>query len=153
VLLSGFVLGVVGVVSLPRLHRLARRSLVGLAVAVTLFGLVWLVQRSHDTSRAGRELSSGDEPVLVFERTLGFVPREFAAHPGNGRWLVAADPGEQAKAATITRSAGFREFGYVTLDEDAVPTRIGEFTRSTSREVPFIGGIRLYVVTFRLGST
>lgn len=150
VLLSGFVLAVVGVVSLARLHRLARRALVSLAVLVTLFGFVWMVQRTHDTSRAGRVLSSGDEPVLVFQRTLGFVPREFAAHPGTGRWLVAAEPREQEKAAAITREAGFHSFGFVTLSKKDAPSHIGAFERAGSRTVPFIGGIPLYVVTFRI---
>lgn len=150
VLLSGFVLGVVGVVSLPRLHRLARRSLVALAVVVTAFGFVWMVQRTHDTSRGGRVLSGGGEPVLVFQRTLGFVPREFAAHPGAGRWLVASDPGEEEQAARITRQAGFESFGFVTLHEAEAPARIGGFARGDRRVVPFLDGIDLYVTTFRL---
>ncbi len=149
VLLSGFVLVVVGALSLPSLHRLAQRTFVGLAVAVTLFGLIWMSQRTHDTSRAGRELAGGPEPVLVFERTLGFVPREFAAHPGAGRWLVAAEPGEQTRAAEITLDAGFHDFGFVTLDRSNAPATIDGFRREGDRVVYFIGNIPLYVVHYR----
>lgn len=154
VLLSGFVLMVIGIVSLPRLTRLARRFLVLLPLAVTLFGFVWMVQRTHDTSSAGRALVDGPEPVLVFERTLGFVPREFAAHSAGTRWLVAADPGEQERAALITTRAGFGSFGFVTLSLDKAPPRIADFARRDSRAVRFIGGIKLYVVDYqRSGST
>ena len=149
ILLSGLVLAVVGISALRKLHPVGIKFLIGLAVAISAFGFVWMVNRTHGAAAAGAHFRALPQPVLVFDRTLGFTPREFAAYTEGTRWLVAPTTSDNARAAGIVQKAKFSSFGFVQVHGERSPSRIGSFRRGPSTTISFIG-IDLKVTTYRV---
>lgn len=90
VLLSGWVLGVAGVVVLDTLPRRVVQVFVGLAVVVTAYGVGFAVDRTHDAARLADAIVARDEPVVVAR--VGHVFREAGAEYTRSRpWLTAVD--------------------------------------------------------------
>lgn len=108
-LLTTFCLVVVGLVTLPRLAPLVRWSFVGATVAVTVFGLAWVSQRTHAVAEAGRQLAAiaaAGDGTTVFVSPDGFVPREFAATYPEPRWLSVQRRADVDEAVEVARAAG-----------------------------------------------
>ena len=146
-LVSGLLLGVVGIVALPRLVPIARVVSVGAAVAVTVMGLVWLSDRSEVVARAGEAIEDVDAPVLVSTEMHLFRelrPRLRGSALAHGRWARrprvgrSGDPpirGGPVQRAVLRRRTGHRRLaggrapGAALLcrcatDRDLLPSRL-----------------------------
>jgi hypothetical protein len=141
------VLLIVGAVGLEALPRWLARSFIGLSVGVTLFGVVWLGQRSHDVGEASRAVNRLPQPVLVSSDAHLF--REMGgSYDPSARRLTAVTRADQDRAATVVHEAGFHEFGFIDLDSD--PVR--QFSGYRAGDVQFIqlfDHVRLRVTTYR----
>ena len=93
-LVSGFLLAVVGISQRARMAPWARTGFVVASVAVTAFGLLWMVQRSHEIADAADRLQARSEAVLISPN--GFVPREFGATLRRQEVVVVGEPRRSA---------------------------------------------------------
>lgn len=137
ILVSGLLLGVVGLVSLGSLPSWARVGAISLTCMVTAFGLLWLKYRSHDVARVMEVLRAREEPVLIFRNE--HFPREGGAFPG-GRWLTADDDQEERFAAQVALRAGYSELAIVDI-APAHPERrsLPGFGRVGNDKLSFLG--------------
>ena len=145
-LVSGLLLGVAGVVALPRLRRWARTGLVGLAVAITAFGVVWTSIRTHSFANATRTLSHRPEPVLISR--IGHLAREGGAFYDDHRWLTAPSASDEAFAVEVVKKAGFQEFALVELAPDHKPHAIPGWRQAGTDRVTLVLGLKLAVTTY-----
>jgi hypothetical protein len=151
ILISGLLVGAVGVVVLPAVVRWAQVGAVALALVVTAFGLAWLSVRSHDVARASLALARRPEPVLVSR--VGHLAREGGAVHDLRRWLTALNHNDEQRAAAIVRAAGYREFGLVQLEELAPRSHdIAGYRRVGVDRIRFFSGVDLVVTTYRVRS-
>jgi hypothetical protein len=145
-LLSGLLLGVVGVAERGRMPAWARRGFVGLAVGVTAFGLAWFSARTHQVAAAGERLEALGEPLLIAEN--GFLPREFGAtYPGQQWWAVSRRADLPAALALVDRAPVDR-FGLVLADADGESPALPGWRRTGTDRVPFVGGVDLAVARY-----
>lgn len=152
VLTTTFVLVVVAVVALPSLKTPVPQVLVGLSIAVTVFGLAWMSVRTHDVARTMTTLDARPEPVLIADGGIGHLPREGGAFYGEHRWLTTPDPNDRIAAAGVVRDAGFASFALVDLEPGDVPARIGAFTAGPPSKVTLFDGVTLTVTPYRLAA-
>ena len=150
-LTSGFLLAAVGAAALGELARWARLAIVGMAVAVSALGVAWLVVRTHQVGDALEPLRQRPEEVLIW--TDGFLPREFAAIYGEGRWLAGAERVERlAPAINVARRVAPATIGFVTTGVDGeapAPSPDIPGYRVTGREqVPFLDPVYLDITTY-----
>lgn len=90
-LLSGFVLGTVGVRVLEDVTANLRRAFALLALVVTAYGALFVVQRTQESARLADILTSRTEDVVVTR--FGHVFREIGAEYTRDRpWLTAVEP-------------------------------------------------------------
>ena len=90
VLASGWVLGVAGLVVLETMPRAVSRTFVGLALVVTVYGVAFAVDRTHDAARLADAIVAREEPLVVAR--VGHVFREAGAEYTRDRpWLTAVD--------------------------------------------------------------
>jgi hypothetical protein len=144
ILLSGFLLLVVGAANLGRVEQWLRVALIGLSVAITCFGLAWLSTRSHAIATAADQLESQGQPVLI--ATNGFLPREFGATYGRQNWLAAGSTADVQFAVDVAGAAGVDQFGLVDDSTDSPPEFAG-WHATTSDTVPLLGN-QLRVTTY-----
>lgn len=115
-LMSGVLLTPIGVVALWSLPHWFRRCLVGLAIAVTVFGVSSLLARTHRVATFMERIERRPEQVLV--STEGYLWREGGSfYTPDRRWLIA--PGGEAgvsRAASIVRRAGYETFALVEVE-------------------------------------
>ncbi len=114
ILTSGLLLGVVGIARTESAARWARQFFVTLAVAVTVFGLAWMSQRTHGVADAGAWIASRPEPVVV--SSAQFWLRESGSYEPDHRWLTVDRPHDLDRAATVVTDAGFDRFGLLSFD-------------------------------------
>jgi hypothetical protein len=148
ILTTGTLLMAVGVACLPDVARWARRFLVLLAVAVTVFGLAWMSQRTHQMASAQAKLAARPEPVLV--SGIAHLVREGGSFYADHRWLTAQGHKDQQYAANVVADAGYDEFGLVTLKPEhatAPPTFTG-WAAGATHTVPLFTGIDLEVIDY-----
>jgi hypothetical protein len=147
VLMSGFLLAVVGATALERARRQAAAAALALAAGVAAFGLVWLSSRSHDVARAEAVLYRRSDPVLISR--IAHLAREggayyrFGGHP----WLTAVTDSEEQAAVDLVRRAGLPGFAVVDDGKATVSTLPG-FTPTGTEHVEFLG-LRLRISTYR----
>ena len=146
ILVSGFLLGVVGIVALPRLRRWARSVLVGMAVVVTGFGIVWTSIRTHDFGSALAELTDRPEPVLVSR--VGHLAREGGAFYRDRRWLTAPTPEDQDFALEVLDRAGVERFALVHLAEAAPPDAPAGWREVGRDRLRLVNDVHLSVTTY-----
>ncbi len=130
VLLSGFVLAVVGVVVLADLPAVLRQCMIGLAVGVTVFGGVWMHQRTHDIAVSAARLEALPEPILVSR--IAHLVREGGAVHDLRRWLTAPSSRDLEDVARIADATHADRIAVVGLDGQAQPARIGSLVRQPS---------------------
>ena len=145
-LVSGFLLGVVGITRLGELQPWAQRLVVGLAVGVTCLGLAWLSVRSHDVARTMEALTDRPEPVLVSR--LGHFVRDGGWFADQRRWLTAESRAEQADAVRVVEAAGFDRFGLVELASQPEPAPIPGWARTGSETLRYFEGVEVRVTSF-----
>jgi hypothetical protein len=116
ILVSGLILGTLGVTLLADRARWARTFFLVLAVGITVFGLMWMSHRTHEVARAGAWIASRPEPVVVSNEP--FWLRESGSYEPGRRWLSVDQPGDAAvaQAAQIVTDAGLDQFGLITQD-------------------------------------
>jgi hypothetical protein len=145
-LLSGFLAAVVGIAERERMARWAQLGFVGASVAVTVFGLVWLSQRSHDVADAADRLEARSEDVLLSPN--GFVSREFGATYGRHRWLASGSPEDFDLAVDVITQSGADDFALVRLSTDQAAPEIDGWVATGTETVPFIASSTFEVTTY-----
>jgi len=156
-LLSGFLVGVVGIASLTPLPRESRLGLMGLSLLVTALGFGWLVVRTHGVGEAGEVLAARPEAVLISPE--GFPPREFGATWGSKRWLstlgrddlpgaVSNGRNDLRAAVDIVRQSGAPTFAIVTGSVDHPFPDFPGFREVSRSSVPFVPGAEFVVVSY-----
>lgn len=103
-------LGVVAVVE--HRDRLPRAALAGFALAATLFGAVWLQQRSHEVEAFFDDLAEQPEDVVVFAN--GFLVREAGPAYDDRRYLSVGRRGTLRGATGVVRDSGAESFAIVS---------------------------------------
>lgn len=138
VLLSGAFLAVVGAVALERagLERWPSRLAVALALAVTLFGVAWHVDRTRSVARAGAALGDVPPDVVVVSR-IEHLGRELGAFYGDRRWLNAS--GDVPGALRIARLAGTTTVDVVAFRDGQGVVHASGWHRTSTRTVDFLG--------------
>jgi hypothetical protein len=145
-LLSGFLLAVVGVAERRRMAQWAQVGFVVASVAVTVFGLLWLSERSRDVADAAGRLQARPEAVLISPN--GFVPREFGATYGDKNWLSSGNPEDLRFAVDVVSRSGEPTFALVDLDTSADPPSFPGWSETGSEIVPFLGGADFRVTSY-----
>ena len=146
ILPSGFLLLVVGAASLGRLGARVRYGFVVLSVAVTAFGLAWLVQRSHEVASASASLARRPEPVIVSR--IHHLAREGGAFYGEKRWLTAISDSDVAAAVAVAEQAGFARVAVVDLAAARRPHDIPGWRRAGTDRLMFLAGVDVEVTSF-----
>ena len=145
ILPSSLLLTVVGVSCLPLLARWARNAVVGLAVLVTCFGLLWLSARSHDVGRTAEALANRPEPVLVSR--IGHLAREAGWYAGEHQWLTAPARTDVVDAARVAAESGATTFALVDRF-DSAPPAIPGWTAGPTDRLRFISDVYLGITTY-----
>lgn len=145
-LVTGFLLAVMGISQRHRLAPWARTAFVAASVAVTAFGLSWMVQRTHQVADAADRLQARPEAVLVSPN--GFVPREFGATYGDKRWLSSGNPEDLRFAVQVVTDSGEPTFALVDLDTSSEPPSFVGWQQTGSELVPFLGGVDFRVTSY-----
>lgn len=115
VLMSGVLLTPVGIAALWPSPRWLRRCVVGLTVAVTVFGVSFLFVRTHRVAAFMERIERRPEQVLV--STEGFLWREGGSfYEPDRRWLIAnGGSAGVANTASIVRRAGYETFALIEV--------------------------------------
>jgi hypothetical protein len=125
----------------------ARRTLVGLSVAVTLFGLVWTVQRTHDVADFFEGVDAHQSDVVISrDRNL---MREAGAAAVGRHWLTAESTDDVALAFDIAGEADAATVLVIQRDDQvdvSPPACYGEAARERRR---FLPNAPFTLVTFR----
>lgn len=145
-LLSGLLLGVLGVVALRELPSWARLGGIVLAAAVTASGLVWMSVRTHQVAAAVEALDRRPEPVLVSR--IGQLFTEAGGVYDGQRWLLATSAGELREALAVVDAAGEEEIAVVSLSGGEAPAVAGFCPVGTDR-LRLVLDVRLDVTTYR----
>jgi hypothetical protein len=144
VLLTGLLLGVIGVAALDDVDRTLRVGAVALSVAVTALGLGWMHQRTHDIASSAETLEKLPDPILVSR--VAHLVREGGGVHDLRRWLTAITQDDLEKASRIAAARGVHRFAVVDLGFRHEPAAIGGFTRQSGfRIVRFVHGVPLKV--------
>lgn len=145
-LLSGLLAAIVGVSERHRLAPWARAGFIGLSVAVTAFGVVWLAQRSHDIADAGARLNAREEAVLLTPN--GFVLREFGARYGEQRWLSSGSAEDFDFAVEVITRSGLEDFALVRIPTGHEPPELAGWRAVGTESVPFVSTVDFEVTTY-----
>ena len=102
VLLTGFLLAVIGVVALEALPHWSRVFVLALCVGITLVGVRYLEVRSHQGGRASDTIAAMHDDVVIsrFAHLFREVGTEYTPQR---HWLTALGDRDLARAATIAR--------------------------------------------------
>lgn len=148
ILTTGILLMAVGTAWLPSLTGWAQRLFIGLAVAVSVFGLAWMSVRTHQMASTQRTLAARSEPVLV--SGIAHLVREGGSYSNEHRWLTAQGHDDQQYAADVVAKSGGDEFGLVQIRSDGMDTPTFDgWTAVGIEPVRFFDGVDLRVVTYR----
>lgn len=109
-------LGVIAVLERST-YRLQLLVLAGLAVVVTVFGAVWLQQRSHDVEGFFDDLADRPEDVIV--STNGFFVREAGPAYDERRYLSVGRGADVEGAVDVVRDADLETFAVLTQQTEA----------------------------------
>jgi hypothetical protein len=145
-LVTGFLLAVVGISQRERMAGWARTAFVVASVAVTAFGVVWMVQRTNEVADAADRLQSRPEAVLISPN--GFVPREFGATYPDKNWLASGSSDDLTFAVEVAGESGAPDFALVDLDTASDPPTFPGWEQAGSELVPFLGGVEVRVTTY-----
>jgi hypothetical protein len=102
-------------------HAVVVAGALGLSVLVTVTGVLWLSERSHEVDRTFDLLVDRPEDVLVARN--GFFVREGGAAYSERRWLTAVTDEDLATVPEVLAEAGLSTFAVIDRgdDPDAVP--------------------------------
>jgi len=146
ILTSGVVLAAVGMARIERVERSVRTLLIGLSVAVAVFGVAWLSVRSHQVAEAADRLESRPEAVLISPN--GFIPREFGGSYGRKNWLSSGNAVDLQFAVDVVTRSGSDSFALVDLDTTGDPPQFAGWRVASSEIVPFLAGVDFRVTSY-----
>ena len=147
-LVSGLLLGVVGIVALGQLPSWARGAFILAAVAITAFGLAWTAVRTHDVARASRVLTEQPEQALLFREP--HLAREAGAfYDPERRWLTADSRESQERAFEVLRAAGIGVVGVVDIEHGQADAEVGGWRAQARRHIRMFSDVDLRVTTYR----
>jgi hypothetical protein len=145
-LASCALLVVLGVVVLADAQRATRLVLTGAAAAVTLAGVGWTAQRTHEVADWFRSVDRRPEEVLISRN--GFHVREGGAAGTERRWLTAVSDDDLAFAVEVVAHEGLRTFAVVDERPDA-PRRLDGAALQGTDATDFLG-VTLFVHAYEL---
>ena len=147
VLVSGLLLTVLGVTAVERASRSVRAGSLGLAVAVTAFGLVWMASRTHEVADVEAALNRRPEAVIVSR--VAHLAREGGAfyRYGGRPWLTAVSDAQEDAAVDVVRRTAAPTFALIDARTAPAPAFDG-FISTARTELEFLG-VRLQVTTYR----
>jgi len=121
VLGSSFLLGVLGIVALGRAEvpQAIARAVFAMSVVVTVFGVMWLSDRSHDVADLFDRVISVQEGPLVARNS--FLLREAGPRSLNQQWLSANDPADLNGPAGVVRDMGIDHFSVLQVEGQPEP--------------------------------
>lgn len=147
-LLSGLLLLVVAAVALPDLGRLGAALLVVPAVAVTVFGVAWTVQRSHALAEFGRVIDTRPEPVVV--SAAAYQLREAGAVYEDGRYLTLPRRSLSPELAEVLEQLDVDEFALVEIDDGRPRVGpIGPFEPGATDTTEYFPGVDVTITNYR----
>lgn len=118
-LASAVLLGVVGLTDIRGRHPMVCRGVLALTCAVTILGVAFAVQRSHEVDRFFEDVASESEDVLIARQA--FILREGGADLVGRTWFSAQSEEEFALGVDIARDLGEIRFTVLEWDGDAPP--------------------------------
>ena len=147
ILTAGLVLGAVGAARFADLDRVARLTISVLAVGTTVFGVLWLGERTHAVARVGDELVALEEPVIV--SGIEHLPRELGSRYLDKLFLTAPGPDERGLAGEVVRQAGYDSFAYVQRADAAAVDVVPGYVLVDEERLALLSDVDLRVSRFR----
>jgi hypothetical protein len=136
-LASGLVLAVVGVAALARVQPFLRVTLVALSLGVTVFGLAWMVERTHAFADAVADVERVPTATVIVSE-LAHLAREGGGTYGGHRWLTASRPGDLRRASLVARAAGAQRVDVVSLEDRPSFIGLTGYRLVATRRVPIL---------------
>jgi hypothetical protein len=134
VLLTGFLLAVVGVVAIESLPHWSRVFVIALCVGVTLAGVRYLEIRTHQGADASDTITAMHDDVVIsrFAHLFREVGTEYTPQR---QWLTALGDRDLARAARIARRHDARTVA--VIDEPGPRARLAGYRFTGRRHLPF----------------
>ena len=146
-LVTSMLLMIGAVVALPRLSPMGQKALVGLAALVTVFGIVWLADRTHTVASAMRSVAAHDDSVLISQYP-DLLREGGAFYTPDRQWLTAGNAAELRRAAEIAEDVNASKITLLGLANQPRPARIGSYTRGTSEQIEMLPDIPARLTTY-----
>lgn len=139
-LLTGVLLAIVAAVEIERAGRRtpAAAVVIVLAVAVTVFGAAWHVQRTNGVAASARRVLDVPHDDVVVSGIV-HLAREYGAYYGERRWLSSLGGGSLRRAVGVAGDAGAPAIDVVQVDVPAAVTSFDGWTPDGRRTVDFLG--------------
>lgn len=134
ILVPTLVLVCLGVVAVRADGQMFRRTVFGLSAAVTIFGVVWLQQRSHAVEGFFQDLAERPEEVVI--STNGFLVREAGTAYDDRLYLSIGRGADVEGAVDLVVESGRSTFGLLTFQ--SVPAELDAELKA-SDQVNFLG--------------
>ncbi|HZP29476.1 MAG TPA: hypothetical protein VFC99_11030, partial [Acidimicrobiia bacterium] len=151
VLTSGTLLVVAGALVVARSIGWGRIVVVGVAVAVTACGVVWLSQRTHAMADGFRTIVARHDQIVISE--AAFLLREGGAfYDVDSHWLSGMTKADTRRAIGVARKSGATEFALLVPEGESRPREIDGFVRRGSQRIDFPGLETLAVTYVRAGA-
>jgi hypothetical protein len=140
VLLTGALLTVTGAVALEAAgwRRPMVAFLVGYAIAVSAYGVVWHAQRTRGVARAGAIIDREPKDEVIISG-IAHLGRETGAFYGVHRWLNGPGRSGLQGAAAVAKQEGASKIAVVDLSDNVSPPPVDGYRFVDSRKVPFLG--------------
>jgi hypothetical protein len=134
VLLTGFLLAVIGVVALEALPHWSRVVVIALCVGITLAGVRYMQIRTHQGGRGSDAVVALRDDVVVsrFAHLFREVGSEYTPQR---QWLTALSDHDLARAATIARRHDARTVAVIA--EPGPRARLAGYRFTGRRRLPF----------------
>lgn len=123
-----------GSVAVHEVDEVLRRAVLGMSVVVTVFGLVWLNQRSHEVEKFFDALANRSEQVVI--STNGFLVREAGPAYDEQRYLSLGPSQAVEGAVRVIDAAGLNTFAVLTVRSEPPDLRVDPVG---SEQVDFLG--------------
>lgn len=132
-LTSGIILGVLGFAVVAVRAPFIVGGLAVLSVVVSVLGVAWVVQRSHEVDRFFEQVVAEAEPVVIARQA--FLIREAGAAAVDRRWLSADSEEGFTKAVDVAREIGEERISVLAWNapvppDVALPTDLREVDRT-----------------------
>ena len=126
----------------------ARRTLIGLSVAVTMFGLLWTGQRTRDVADFFAAIDAQQNDVVISRDTN--LLREAGAAVVGRQWLNAESSDDVATTFAIARRAQASTVLLIQRDDQADITVPACFVDEGRERRRFLPNAEFTLITFRV---